>query len=403
MENYRILQIHNFYQIPGGEDVVVRNEKQLLEEHGHQVFSYYRSNKELNEGGKVRKLLIPFTAVFSIQTYREVRKIIREEHIDIVHVHNTLMMVSPSVFYAAFSSGVPVVQTLHNFRMLCPAGSFFRDNVICEECVEHGMGCAVKHKCYRNSKLQTMVSTAILKIHRFLGTYYKVNFICLTEFNRNKLLSSLNPEKKIVDPHRVYIKPNFTFAEGIIPVERQPEEEYFLFAGRVEALKGIDIAIRAFEKLPDENLYIAGSGPMLEEMEDYVEEHHMNNVKFLGYLQKEEMTEKFYHAKAVIMTSQCYEAFAMTIAEAYSYGVPVIAGRVGNMEGMVKEGVTGVKFTYNSAEDLAKKVEEFNQMDLAALKESAREFYEKRLRPEDNYRKLMQIYESISKADKNEV
>lgn len=403
MENYRILQIHNFYQIPGGEDVVVRNEKQLLEEHGHQVFSYYRSNKELNEGGKVRKLLIPFTAVFSIQTYREVRKIIREEHIDIVHVHNTLMMVSPSVFYAAFSSGVPVVQTLHNFRMLCPAGSFFRDNVICEECVEHGMGCAVKHKCYRNSKLQTMVSTAILKIHRFLGTYYKVNFICLTEFNRNKLLSSLNPEKKIVDPHRVYIKPNFTFAEGIIPVERQPEEEYFLFAGRVEALKGIDIAIRAFEKLPDENLYIAGSGPMLEEMEAYVEEHHMNNVKFLGYLQKEEMTEKFYHAKAVIMTSQCYEAFAMTIAEAYSYGVPVIAGRVGNMEGMVKEGVTGVKFTYNSAEDLAKKVEEFNQMDLAALKESAREFYEKRLRPEDNYRKLMQIYESISKADKNEV
>lgn len=403
MENYRILQIHNFYQIPGGEDVVVRNEKQLLEEHGHQVFSYYRSNKELNEGGKVRKLLIPFTAVFSIQTYREVRKIIREEHIDIVHVHNTLMMVSPSVFYAAFSSGVPVVQTLHNFRMLCPAGSFFRDNVICEECVEHGMGCAVKHKCYRNSKLQTMVSTAILKIHRFLGTYYKVNFICLTEFNRNKLLSSLNPEKKIVDPHRVYIKPNFTFAEGIIPVERQPEEEYFLFAGRVEALKGIDIAIRAFEKLPDENLYIAGSGPMLEEMEDYVEEHHMENVKFLGYLQKEEMTEKFYHAKAVIMTSQCYEAFAMTIAEAYSYGVPVIAGRVGNMEGMVKEGVTGVKFTYNSAEDLAKKVEEFNQMDLAALKESAREFYEKRLRPEDNYRKLMQIYESISKADKNEV
>lgn len=403
MENYRILQIHNFYQIPGGEDVVVRNEKQLLEEHGHQVFSYYRSNKELNEGGKVRKLLIPFTAVFSIQTYREVRKIIREEHIDIVHVHNTLMMVSPSVFYAAFSSGVPVVQTLHNFRMLCPAGSFFRDNVICEECVEHGMGCAVKHKCYRNSKLQTMVSTAILKIHRFLGTYYRVNFICLTEFNRNKLLSSLNPEKKIVDPHRVYIKPNFTFAEGIIPVERQPEEEYFLFAGRVEALKGIDIAIRAFEKLPDENLYIAGSGPMLEEMEAYVEEHHMENVKFLGYLQKEEMTEKFYHAKAVIMTSQCYEAFAMTIAEAYSYGVPVIAGRVGNMEGMVKEGVTGVKFTYNSAEDLAKKVEEFNQMDLAALKESAREFYEKRLRPEDNYRKLMQIYESISKADKNEV
>lgn len=139
MEKYRILQIHNFYQIPGGEDVVVRNEKKLLEEHGHEVFTYYRSNKELNEGNKLKKLFIPFTAVYSLKTCREVKKIIRENKIDIVHVHNTLMMVSPSVFYAAFQCKVPVVQTLHNFRMLCPAGSFFRNNVICEECVDGGL------------------------------------------------------------------------------------------------------------------------------------------------------------------------------------------------------------------------------------------------------------------------
>lgn len=397
MKKYRILQIHNFYQIPGGEDVVVRNEKRLLEEHGHQVFTYYRTNKELQEKGLLGKLLVPFTAVYSFRTKREVEQMIRENHIDIVHVHNTLTMVSPSVFYAAFKCKVPVVQTLHNFRMLCPAGSFFRDNVICEECVEHGMGCAIRHKCYRNSTLQTIVSAAILKIHRMLGTYRKVNFICLTEFNRNKLLESLDTRRRTVDPARVFIKPNFTFAEGIVPSEPKTEKEYFLFAGRVEALKGIDIAIRAFEQLPDEMLYVAGSGPMMDEMQTYVEEHHMQNVKFLGYLQKDEMSKKFYHAKAVIMTSQCYEAFAMTIAEAYSYGVPVIAGRVGNMDGMVKNGVTGVKFTYNSADDLAKKVREFNTMDLAALKENAREFYETRLRPEDNYQKLMEIYEDISK------
>lgn len=396
MNNYRILQIHNFYQIPGGEDVVVRNEKRLLEEHGHQVYTYYRSNKELNEKGALGKLLLPFTAVYSLKTYREVKKIIRENRIDIVHVHNTLTMVSPSVFYAAFRCRVPVVQTLHNFRMLCPAGSFFRDNVICEECVEHGMRCGIRHKCYRNSKLQTFVSAAILQIHRVIGTYRRVNFICLTEFNRRKLLESLDKKREVVNPNRIYIKPNFTFAEEIVPSEEEPEEKYFLFAGRVEALKGIDIAIRAFEDLPEEMLYVAGNGPMMEEMQTYVREHEIKNVKFLGYLQKDEMSEKFYHAKAVIMTSQCYEAFAMTIAEAYSYGVPVIAGRVGNMDGMVNDGVTGVKFTYNSAEDLAEKVREFNQMDLAAMKRSAREFYEKRLRPEDNYRKLMKIYEDIS-------
>lgn len=397
MKNYRILQIHNFYQIPGGEDVVVRNEKRLLEEHGHQVFTYYRTNKELAERGKLSKLLLPFTAVFSLRTYREVKKLIKANQIDIVHVHNTLTMVSPSVFYAAFKCKVPVVQTLHNFRMLCPAGSFFRDNVICEECVKHGMRCAIKHKCYRNSKLQTFVSAAILQIHRLVGTYRRVNFICLTEFNRKKLLESLDGKRQIVDPKRVYIKPNFTFAEEVVPSDTQPDEEYFLFAGRVEALKGIDIAIKAFENLPDKKLYIAGTGPMMDEMQTYVKEHGLTNVKFLGYLQKEEMSEKFYHAKAVIMTSQCYEAFAMTIAEAYSYGVPVIAGRVGNMDGMVKNGVTGVKFTYDSAEDLAAKVREFEQMNLSELKENAREFYQKRLRPEDNYQNLIEIYEEISK------
>lgn len=406
MKKYCVLQIHNFYQIPGGEDVVVRNEKKLLEDHGHQVFTYYRSNGELKDGGKLKKLLLPFTAVYSFRTYREVKKIIRENQIDLVHVHNTLTMVSPSVFYAAFHCKVPVVQTLHNFRMLCPAGSFFRDNAICEECTKGGFSCAVRHKCYRGSAAQTIVSAVILKIHRMLGTYYRVNFICLTEFNRNKLLHSLEPKKRIVNPKRVFIKPNFTFADHVPSgaeekksnrTDVQPDEEYFLFAGRLEALKGIDVAVRAFEKLPDKQLYVAGTGPMAEEMQQYVASHHLKNIRFLGYLQKEEMAEKFRHAKAVVMTSQCYEAFAMTIAEAYSYGVPVIAGRVGNMEGMVQEGVTGVKFTYNSPEDLAEKIRVFEQMDLSMLKKNAGQFYLERLLPEDNYKQLMRIYRSISK------
>ena len=396
MEKYRILQVHNFYQIPGGEDVVVRNEKKLLEEHGHEVFEYYRSNEEIKKGGKLKKILLPFTAVFSLKTYREVTKLIREKKIDIVHVHNTLTMVSPSVFYAAFHCKVPVVQTLHNFRMLCPAGSFFRDNRICEECVEQGMKCAVKHKCYRNSTAQTIVSAMILKIHRALGTYRKVNFICLTEFNRQKILESLRG-KNVIDEKHLYIKPNFTFAEGVTPDDETEKEDYFLFAGRIESLKGIDIAVKAFEQLPEEKLYVAGTGPMMNEMKEYVASHQMKNVEFLGFLQKKEMKEKFYHAKAVIMSSQCYEAFAMTIAEAYSYGVPVVAGRVGNMDGMVKEGITGVKFTYNSSDDLAEKIREFDRLNLSELKENARNFYETRLRPEDNYQKLLKIYEDISK------
>ena len=390
----RILQVHNAYQIPGGEDVVVANEKKLLEMNGNEVFSYSRNNDELKTMNAFQKFLIPFTAVYSFKTYREVKTLIRENKIDIVHVHNTLMVVSPSVFYAAFHCHVPVVQTLHNFRMLCPAGSYFRGDRICEECCEKGLQCSLKYGCYRGSKAQTFVSAAILKIHRMLGTYRKVNFICLTEFNREKLSRLNEGGKQIVDMKKVYIKPNFTFQEGISG-EVQKAGDYFLVVGRVEALKGIDVVVKAFEKIPDQKLIVAGDGPMMAEMKAYIKEHNMSNVKFAGYLDKAKVQEKYRGAKAVIMASQCYEAFAMTIAEAYSNAVPVIAGNVGNLANMVEEGVTGIKFVYDSPDDLAAKILKYNTMDIAKMKQNAKTFYEKRLKPEDNYRILEEIYHKI--------
>ena len=386
----RILQVHNAYQIPGGEDVVVANEKKLLEMNGNEVFSYSRNNDELKTMNAFQKLLIPFTAVYSFKTYREVKKLIRENKIDIVHVHNTLMVVSPSVFYAAFHCHVPVVQTLHNFRMLCPAGSYFRGDRICEECSEKGLQCSLKYGCYRGSKAQTFVSAAILKIHRMLGTYRKVNFICLTEFNREKLSRLNEGGKQIVDMKKVYIKPNFTFQEGISG-EVQKAGDYFLVVGRVEALKGIDVVVKAFEKIPDQKLIVAGDGPMMAEMKAYIKDHNMSNVKFAGYLDKAKVQEKYRGAKAVIMASQ----FAMTIAEAYSNAVPVIAGNVGNLANMVEEGVTGIKFVYDSPDDLAAKILKYNTMDIAKMKQNAKTFYEKRLKPEDNYRILEEIYHKI--------
>lgn len=390
----RILQVHNCYQIPGGEDVVVANEKRLLEMNGHQVFSYYRNNDELKKQGIIRRILIPFTAVFSIRTYRDVKRMIKENHVDVVHVHNTLMMVSPSAFYAAFRCKVPVVQTLHNFRMLCPAGSFFRGDSICEECAEAGLQCSMKYGCYRNSKVQTFVSAAILKIHRMLGTYRKVHFICLTEFNKGKLLRLNSQKKSVIDVDKVYIKPNFTFQDDT-NFESSKRLDYFLFVGRVEALKGIDVVIRAFETLPNQKLVVAGDGPMMNEMKQYIKEHQIKNVEFAGYLSKPELQEKYRKARAVIMSSQCYEAFAMTIAEAYSYGVPVIAGNVGNLRNMVEENVTGIRFKYDSPEDLAEKVKLYDKMDIAQMKRNAKALYEERLRPEDNYQILERIYFDI--------
>ncbi len=211
-DKIKILIVHNYYQIPGGEDTVVENEKKLLEDHGHEVLLYSRHNSELKTLSKLQKIFLPITTVFNPRTYKEVKRIIREKHVDIIHVHNTLSLISPSVYYAAFSCKVPVVQTIHNFRLLCPGATFYRDGHICEDCVSNGLGCAVRHSCYRGSRAQTLACVINTWIHRKIGTYGKLNYICLTEFNKRKLLELNRPGKKqIIDPERVFIKPNFTF------------------------------------------------------------------------------------------------------------------------------------------------------------------------------------------------
>lgn len=151
-----ILIVHNYYQIPGGEDTVVANEKKMLEKHGHKVILYSRNNAELKQMSKIQKAFLPITTVFNPRTYRDIKKLIGEEKIEVVHVHNTLNLVSPAVYYAARRMRVPVVQTIHNFRLLCPGATFYRDGHICEDCVEYGLKCAVKHSCYRESKIQTL-------------------------------------------------------------------------------------------------------------------------------------------------------------------------------------------------------------------------------------------------------
>ena len=182
-----ILIVHNYYQIPGGEDTVVANEKKLLEDYGHKVILYSRNNSELNQMPFFRKLGLPVTTVFNPRTYMDIRGIIKKRKIEIVHVHNTLNLISPSAYYAALSRDVPVVQTIHNFRMLCPGATFYRDGHICEDCVEKGLRCAVKYGCYRESRLQTLACVISMKLHRMTGIYKTLNYICLTDFNKEKL------------------------------------------------------------------------------------------------------------------------------------------------------------------------------------------------------------------------
>ena len=382
----KILIVHNYYQIPGGEDTVVANEKKMLEDHGHQVALYTRHNSEMKTFSKIQKLLLPFSTIFSLKTYREVKALIKKEKIDAVHVHNTLNLISPSVYYAAFHCKVPVVQTIHNFRLLCPGAAFYRDGHICEDCVRKGLMCAVKYSCYRGSRLQTLACVISTGLQRILGTYGRLNYICLTEFNKNKLL-----QLKQMKEENIYVKPNFVEASTKI-MSYEERKEQFVYAGRLDSLKGIDVLLKAWEmfEAKEEKLIICGTGPEESWCKKYVEEHHLKNVELKGFVENTEVKKIIGESKALILPTRWYEGFPMTIVESYSVGTPVVASDLGNAGSLVEEGKSGLKFQTDSPESLCetlKKTKTFKGLD---------EDYINRYSEESNYEQLRNIYEACS-------
>ena len=382
-----ILQVHNAYQIPGGEDNVVENERRLLEEHGHRVVCYFRDNNEMKTFSLLRKLLLPVTTIFNPRTYREVRRLIRAERVDIVHVHNTLNLISPSVYYAALAEGVPVVQTVHNFRLLCPGATFYRDGHICEDCLHGGLGCAVKHGCYRGSRLQTLACVINTIIHRMTGVYGKLYYICLTEFNREKLLNL-----KQINPKQVFVKPNFVdfCDEPIVPEENRLNQ--VIYAGRLDKLKGVEVLLAAWKRMgPDApRLILCGIGPMEAWCADFVRDNRLSNVELRGFLPNAEVRRLVGRSKALILPTQWYEGFPMTIVEAFSVGTPVLCSDLGNAGSTVTDGVTGRKFQPDSPEELARAVRTIDGMC-----ESTYARYLSGYTAERNYETLEAIYRQV--------
>lgn len=379
----KVLIVHNYYQIPGGEDTVVSNEKALLEEHGHEVILYTRHNSELKTFSKIQKLLLPFSTIFNIRTFREIKKIIISENIEIVHVHNTLNLISPSVYYAAMVCKVPVVQTIHNFRLLCPGATFFRDGHICEDCVTKGLTCAIKHKCYRNSRLQTLACVVSTWIHRAIGIYGRLNYICLTEFNREKILGL-----KQIQSQKVFVKPNFVkVSDEVVPyVERKKQ---FIYVGRLDELKGVDFLIRTWKdfRADDYKLIICGTGPLEDWCKEYVQKHHIKNIELKGFVENSIAKKMTGESKALILPTRLYEGFPMTIAESYGVGTPVIGTDLGNTGSLIESGKSGWKFSVDSKQQLLDALEEVKNSD-AGLPDEFREKYS----AEENYKALKMIY-----------
>ena len=387
----RILLVHNSYQQPGGEDVVFEQERQLLERHGHHVITYTRSNRELESLSVFARLEAVGNLVSAGDSKREVARILQTERPDLVHVHNTFLMISPSIYEACQDAQVPVVQTLHNYRLFCPAMFCFRDGHICEECREHSLLHGVWHGCYHNSLSATAAVALMLQVHRSRGTWTEAinGYIALTEFSRNKFIAAGLPAQK------VHVKPNFVDPD---PGVRNADGEYALFAGRLSPEKGVSTLVAAWKKLTAEvPLLIAGDGPLRRELEAEVAKSNLRRVTFLGRLGASVTRAAMKKAAFLIVPSVWYEGFPMVIAEAFASGVPVLGSRLGSIQEVVAHGRTGIHFTAGDPTDLAEKVDwAWNHpSELRAMGREARLEYESRYAAERNYSLLTEIYSQV--------
>lgn len=385
----KILIIHNSYFFRGGEDEVVEAERRMLETCGHTIIMHSRNNQEiknLSVGGRLHFFLKDI--FWSKQTYDDIRALIRREKPDIAHIHNALFMISPSAYDACYDEHVPLVQTLHNFRLLCPVGIFFRQGGICEQCLNSGKSSAVFYKCWRNSYLKSflLVQVVGMLIQRVI-LQKKVNaFVCLTQFAKNKFIRWGMPREKI------FVKPNFLDKNAGIVIKKHP---YVIFVGALRDYKGIRTLIRAWREIKDAPLLkVVGGGPLEAELRSLSDGL---NVEFAGQKSFEETLGLINNASFLILPSECYETFPRVVIEAYACGIPVIASRLGALKEIVEEGKTGVFFNAGDISDLARKIDELirSPQDVKEMGLHARRNFEEQYTPDKNVAFLEEIYQNI--------
>ena len=388
----KILAVHNRYQRPGGEDQVFVDETALLEARDHRVVRYEVHNDQVE---RVNRLTLAKDTVWNTSAYRELRALIRRERPDVVHFHNTLPLISPAGYYAARAEGVPVIQTLHNYRLLCPVALFFRDGRVCEDCMGKAVPWpGVVHECYRGSRAASGVIATMLTVHRVMRTWTEMVdvYVALTEFARSKFIEGGLPAGKIV------VKPNFVAPD---PGRGQGGGGYALFVGRLAPEKGTGTMLAAWERLGTRiPLKIVGDGPLRDRVVEAAARR--SNVEWLGHRPVEEVHALMGKADMLVFPSEWYETFGRVAVEAFATGTPVIAADIGAVAELVEHGRTGLEFRPGDPEDLVTQVEWAlsHPAELRLMRDEVRAEFEAKYTAERNYRALMEIYEAALERKK---
>lgn len=385
----RVLQVHNFYRQAGGEDVVVANEAAMLTATGHDVHLWSAHNDSIV--GLRAKLRTAWEAPYSRRVRAALATEIRRFDADVVHAHNFFPLLTPAIYDACRDAGVPVVQTLHNYRTICAGALLSRDGRPCELCISRSPYHGALHACYRQSHGESLAAARMIAWHRRCATWqHKVDrFIALTRFAKSKFVAAGFPEDKIA------VKPNFVEDRGDAITEH--ERRGALFAGRLSVEKGVATLLRAWRTL-DLPLRIAGEGPLAEA----VRAAATPDVTVLGLLTPHDLRAEMARARFLVMPSETYETFGLTLIEAFCRGLPVIASRLGAMAEIVDDGVTGLHFTPGHADDLAAKVRWAvdHPEDMRRMGAAARRVYVERYTPAINTRQLIGIYEAVLRRDR---
>ena len=378
----RILTVHAKYTLRGGEDEVRESERDLLRTHGHDVAEYVQDNESIKGA---RPWSTGVRTVWSRGDYAAIRKQIQAHGSEIVTVHNFFPLISPAVYYAARAEGVPVIQTLHNFRLICPGSTLLRDGRVCTDCVGKTIPYpGVAHGCYRGSAVLTAGVSAMVATHRLLRTWDRMvdRYIVLSDFMRKTFVAGGFPADKLT------VKPNYTS-----DVEAgDGRGAYFLYVGRLSAEKGVATLLRAWELVgSDRELRIIGSGP--EEVSLKQMASTLRGVRFLGQQPRERVQEAVGAATAVIVPSVWNEPFGLTVIEALAKGTPVIGSAIGSIPSLITLGRSGTLFEAGNANELAHVLKTW--VPTQELREGARAEFEARFTPERNYTLLMEIYGSV--------
>jgi glycosyltransferase involved in cell wall biosynthesis len=379
-----VLVVHNHYQHPGGEDHVFAAETALLENRGHRVIRYAVHNDDIREMSTPR---LAKATLWNAAAYDAVRSVIRRERPDFAHFHNTFPLLSPAVYHAAKAEGVPVIQTLHNYRLLCSNAMLFRDGRPCNDCVQRKLAWpGVLHRCYRNSRAASLGVAAMLALHDAIHTWRDCVdlYLALTPFARDKFIEGGFPAD------RIFVKPNFVDPD---PGAGTGQGDYALFVGRISEEKGIRTLLDAWALLGNAiPLRVIGDGPLAGWAEET--SRRMSRVEVLGWKPLEDVLTAMKDARFLIFPSVWYETFGLVVVQAFAAGLPVIASGHGAMTSLIQDGLTGLHFRPGDPADLARQVRWAldHPSELSTMRRQARDEYEARYSADRNYTALMEAY-----------